>query len=390
MMRVGYVSTYPPIECGIATYTQYLSTAVKKMQNEVFVISQYGAKGKHVFPIFQTGSISFASDVFVTSTRMTPDVVHIQHEYGLYGTQRGVGIIDLILRYRLSDIPVVITLHTVYEKLSREEEIILKHVLDECSATIVHEQFQKETLVTAFEERIPGVEKKIHVIEHGVRELEPMPSAKAKLGLEGKKVVLLCGYFRPTKGFHKIVEIFPEICSREKDAVLVVAGKTRNIEYDEYRRKFFRQLNESPVSDRITILRGQFPQNTFDTIIAAADVVAMPYEIGAQSGIMAQCFAQGVPVVSSGLKAFRLIVERSGGGLIAETDEEYPTLILKVLTDDAVSSGLRRNIQSYIRSEAGWSRISEKHLDVYRQVITTPYGKAKYVYFPEDEPNETM
>ncbi len=387
-MRIGYVSTYPPIECGIATYTEYLSTAVKKLQNEVFVISQYGAKGKHVFPIFQTGSLSFASDVFITSTRMTPDIVHIQHEYGLYGPQRGVGIIDLILRYRLSDIPVVITLHTVYEELKREEEIILKHVLDECSATIVHEKFQKETLVKAFKNRIPGVEEKIHVIEHGVRELQPMHSAKAKLGLEGKKVVLLCGYFRPTKGFHKIVEIFPEICRKEKNAVLVVAGKTRNIEYNEYRQKFFRQLNDSPVADRITILRGQFPQNTFDTIVAAADVVAMPYEVGAQSGIMAQCFAHGVPVVSSGLKAFRLVVDRSGGGLIAETDKEYAKLILNVLSDETVNSQLRKNIQKYIRVKAGWGRISEKHLEVYRKVVTTPYGKAKYVYFPEDESAE--
>jgi 1,2-diacylglycerol 3-alpha-glucosyltransferase len=384
-MRIGFLSTYPPTECGIATYTQYLSSALREGGNEIFVISQYGAEGRNVFPIYQTGSLSFASDVFTTSTRMTPDLMHIQHEYGLYGTQRGVAVIDLIIRYRLAGIPVAITLHTVYDSLKREERIILKTVLGECAAVIVHENYQKQTLVDAFKQTIADIDTKIHVIEHGVRELPPIPDAKKKLELEGKKVILLCGYFRPSKGFHKIVNIFPNICRKEEDAALVVAGKTRNIEYDDYRRELFTSLNGSPVADKITILRGQFPQHTFDTIIAAADVVVLPYEVGAQSGMLAQCFAQVVPVVTSDLPAFKLIIDRSGGGVTASSDADYEDRVLDILRDEALSTKLKNNISNYISKEAGWSHTANLHCDVYREIITTPYGKAKYVYFPEPE-----
>ena len=381
-MRIGFVSTYPPIECGIATYTQYLNTALRESGNETFVISEYGAQGQAVFPVFHHGSASFATDVFNTSTRMTPDLVHIQHEYGLYGAQRGVSVIELILRYRMAGIPVVVTLHTLYEDLKPDEHMILKHMIDECGAVIVHEDYQKDTLLRYFG-AMPHAEQKTHVIEHGVRELAPMPDAKQKLELEGKKVILLCGYFRPSKGFHKIIDIFPQICEEVPDAVLVVAGKTRNIEFDEYRRELFTKLNESPVADSITILRGQFPQHTFDTIIAAADVVVLPYEVGAQSGMMAQCFAQGVPVVTSGLPAFRRLLERSGGGRVAESDADYKGLIVQLLRDEALRSDLGANIRAYIEKQAGWSSIAEAHTKVYRSVVTTPYGKARYVYFPE-------
>jgi len=383
-MRVCLLSTYPPIECGIATYTQYLNEALHAHGNETFVISQHGAQGRAVFPVFDHGSGSFAENVFNTSTRMTPDLVHVQHEYGLYGPQKGVAIIELILRYRMAGLPVVVTLHTVTPPLKNEERMILKHIIDESSAVIVHEDYQKELLLEHFGDMIHA-QRKIHVIENGIREIEPIRGGKEKLDLVGKKVILLCGYFRPTKGFHKIVKIFPEICAEEEDAVLVVAGKTRHIEFDDYRRELFIMLNQSPVADKIRIFRGQFPQYTFDTIISAADVVVLPYELGGQSGIMCQCFAQQVPVVTSDLKAFKLLVDRSGGGLVAQSDVDYKELVIKLLRDDALQQKLRANIRNYVKECAGWSKIAALHTSVYHSVVDVPYGKARYVYFPEPE-----
>jgi 1,2-diacylglycerol 3-alpha-glucosyltransferase len=383
-MRIGFVSTYPPLECGIGTYTQYLNTALRDAGNETFVISEYGAEGHAVFPVFHHGSTSFPRDVFDTSTRMTPDVIHIQHEYGLYGPHCGVEVVDLILRYRCVGLPVVVTLHTVEDTMSSAQELMLKHIIDECAAVIVHEAYQKETLLRYFG-GMNHAEKKIHVIEHGIRELAPIPDGKRKLDLEDKKVILLCGYFRPTKGFETIIDIFPQICEEVPDAVLVVAGKTRNIEFDDYRRELFTKLNESPRAESIEILRGQFPQHTFDTIIAASDVVVLPYECGGQSGIMAQCFAQGVPVVTSNLKGFKCLVERSQGGLVAESTADYKDMIVKMLRDEALQTDLRTHIRAYIERQAGWSKIARAHTDVYQSVVTTPYGKARYVYFPEAE-----
>jgi len=210
-----------------------------------------------------------------------------------------------------------------------------------------------------------------------------VPEAKEKLQLKGKKVILLCGYFRPTKGFHKIVDAFEEICKRDSDVILVIAGKNRSVEFDDYRRELYQKLNESPVLDRIRVFRGQFPQYTFDTLISAADVVVLPYEAGAQSGIMAQCFANHVPVITSDLKAFKLAIERSGGGLTCQRDEDYVETILKLLNDPELHASLRANIQRYIAENAGWSKIAQEHIAVYHKVTDVPYGKARYVYFPD-------
>lgn len=378
-MRIGFVSTYPPIECGIATYTRDLNSTLRGMSNETFVMSQFGAQGDSVFPIFQPDSPTLADDIFSTSARMTPDLVHIQHEYGLFGSQKGVAVSGLILRYRLANIPVVTTLHTVDEDMDNEQEIILRHIVQDSAAVIVHEQFQKETLVKHF-----GQEDRIHVIEHGIREMQPVADAKRKLELDGKKVIMLCGYFRPTKGFHRVLDFLPAICAQNHDAVLVMAGKIRGFEAQKYQQDLFTQLNESPVADRIVFLRGQFPQHTFDTILSAADVVVLPYERGAQSGMMAQCFALGRPVVASDLQAFRLLIDRSSGGAVCSTDDEYVDAILRILNDDQYRSTMQESIRNYVSSRAGWSHVADRHVDVYRSVVRVPYGKGRYVYFPED------
>ncbi len=378
-MRIAFISTYPPIECGIGTYTESLNRALRKLDNETFVISQFGAQGKGIFPVYRAGAPTLVTDIFDTSTTMTPDVVHIQHEYGLFGPQKGVAVVELILRYRLVDIPVVTTLHTVCAELARDEEIILKRIVHDSQAVIVHEDFQKETLEHYF-----GPSDNIHVIEHGVREIKPVPDAKAKLKLEGKKVVMLCGYFRRSKGFHRVLDFFPEICCRDADVVLLMAGSARGIEGQGYQRELFTQLNQLPEVDRIVLLRGQFPQHTFDTILSAADCVVLPYEKGSQSGMLAQCFALKCPVVVSALPAFQAVMQRSGGGLVCEKDEDYVAAILEVLNDGELRRRLQDNIGEYVRQRAGWSHIAKKHLEVYRGVVTVPYGKGRYVYFREE------
>ena len=177
----------------------------------------------------------------------------------------------------------------------------------------------------------------------------------------------------------------PDICKEGDDIVLLVAGKSRQIEYIEYQKEFFESINNSPVNDKIVVLRGQFPQHTFDTIISASDVVVLPYEKGAQSGIMAQCYAFNKPVVTSNLLAFRKSIEQSMGGLICKSDDEYVKNIIKIIRDDNLCQKLQNNIKNYVENHVSWERMSRLHIDVYHKVVKVPYGKARYVYWEEEE-----
>jgi len=376
-MRVCYVSTYPPIECGIASYTKYLSESVQNLKNEVIIVSQNGAKGDNVFPVYSPLDNDIATRLFHITSKLTPDVINIQHEYNLYGSDSGVQLLDFLYRCKIAQLPTATTLHTLYDDMDRTQQIILEGITSTSSAIIVHETFQKEMLSREF----PEQKHKVFVIPHGVRKVEPVQNAKKMLGLDGKKVILLTGYFRPSKGFHRIVKIFPEIADELEDVVLLVTGKMRGLEFGEYRRYFFDLINSSPALDKIMVLSGQFPQHTFDTIMSAADVLALPYEIGAQSGILAQSAAFNVPVVMSPLKSFINWNNTVGSGMIAETDEEYKDAIIKILSDDAFNNRLKANLKKN-KTDVLWPAIANRHLDVYNQIVETLFTGSKYFYNP--------
>ena len=376
-MRIGIISTYPPIECGIATYTEYLVNALRMLNNEVYIVSQFGGEGKNVYPAFHAGDPDLADKIFQMMAKFTPDIVHIQHEYGLFGKPKGVNVLPLLYRFKLCGVPVVITFHTVYEDFSRENKIVLEAIIRVADAIIVHEEYQREAILNKI-----GSFDNIRVIPHGSREVEPIPGAKEKIGLsEDEKVILLCGYFRPAKGLDRIVRIFPRIAERIEDAVLVIAGKIRQQEYSKYRDEFFGLVNNSPVFDKIKVLRGQFPRKTFDTILSATDVVPMPYLIGSQSGILAHCLAFGRPVVASPeVRALRETITRAKCGLVANNDDEFVEHIVRILSDDDFRSKLSKNARDYVKETLSWQIVARKTIDVYHDVVSVPYGKARYIH----------
>ena len=77
-MRVLFVSTYQPIECGIGTYTSFLAEALAQTPTELHIVSQYGAEGRHVYPSYDPNDDGIARKIFSVTNRVTPDLVHIQ------------------------------------------------------------------------------------------------------------------------------------------------------------------------------------------------------------------------------------------------------------------------------------------------------------------------
>ncbi len=367
-MRIGYISSYPPMECGIATYSAYLIDALRRKGVDIYVVSHMGASGEQVFPAFNENDLD--DKAYTVALRFTPDIVHIQHEFGLYGPHWGVNILPVIVKFRLIGVPVVTTLHTVYDKPQRNHLVLLENILANSDRIIVHQDYQLDTLHHHFPEHFT---QKIEVIPHGARLVNPVVQAKAKLGLpEDRKVILLIGYFRPSKNFELIVDQMPRILRKYPKALLVIAGKIRNQEYSEYRNVLFERIRKSPVKDHIRVILGQLSQDTFDTILSAADVVVLPYRLSSQSGILAHCLAFGRPVITSASRAMMQLIKESGAGVIVPSQDQFAEAIANLLGDDEQARRLGENAREYVRRQLAWPLIADQHIHLYERLRSYP------------------
>ena len=364
-MRIGMISSFPPLECGIGTYSSYLIEQLRKLHNKVYIVCHKGGEGLDCYPAFNYLDPDLAYKAFMAMIRFIPDLVHIQHEFGLFGEQRGMNVIPLSYKFKLSQIPIVITLHTVSDKYDYEEKIIEKALVEIADTIIVHEEYQRELI----EGRL-GPQDKINVVPHGVRKIKPVSKAKEKLGLGDKKIVLLIGYFRRNKNFERVVRVFPKVAEEVDDVLLLIASGARRQEDIAYQDEFLEFVANSKVKDKIKVLLGPFSHQKFDLILSAADVTVLPYLRGAQSGILAHCLAFARPIiVSSDVRAMVDIVQETRSGFVIRTDSELIRSIVKILTDNNLAEQLSNHAKKHVDKYLSWEIIASEQMDIYNKVL---------------------
>src|SRR6202000_2213962 len=179
-MKIAYISTYPPRECGIATFNQNLMRAIdanyserKKLLDGVFVVAlndsenmqeyEYPEEVKYVIRQNHQKDYIKAANYINTSAA---DVCIMEHEFGIYGGESGIYILPLI--HRLEK-PLISILHTVLKEPSYVQRIIIREIAEQSSKIVVMSQRAVEFLTGIYD--VPA--EKIQLIEHGVPDVEP-------------------------------------------------------------------------------------------------------------------------------------------------------------------------------------------------------------------------
>ena len=234
-MKIAYISTYPPRECGIATFNNNLMHAIsanfperRNLSHGGFVVAlndsdnlqeyEYPEEVKYVIRQNHQKDYIRAANYINTSSA---EICIMEHEFGIYGGESGIYILPLINRLEK---PLISILHTVLKDPSYVQKIIIREIAEQSAKVIVMSKRAVEFLTAIYEVPV----EKIQIIEHGVPDVEA-PENNPVLNLtsfKNHRVLLTFGLISRNKGLETVVKALPKIVEKHPDIVYVILGNT--------------------------------------------------------------------------------------------------------------------------------------------------------------------
>ena len=197
----------------------------------------------------------------------------------------------------------VTTLHTVLREPDADQLRVMEEIAELSDRLIVMSQLSSQFLQEIF--KVPG--SKIDMVPHGVPDLPFLDPNfyKDRFGVEGKAVLLTFGLLSPNKGIENVIQAMPQILSKHKNVVYLVAGATHphilRREGDKYRASLQALAKEVGVESQVIFHDRFVSPEEMAEFIGAADIYITPYRHEAQvvSGTLAYALGAGKAIIST-------------------------------------------------------------------------------------------
>jgi len=333
-----FVSTYPPTKCGLATFTHALSNAVAASRPEprsIDVIRIVGANDNSAFrPSEVVTHLDPASSMSVRSAARRldeADVAIIQHEFGIFGPDDGLAVLDLLERVR---VPTIVTLHTVPASPSARQRDIVEGIVEMANSVVVMSEVARAALIDGYR----AEPTKVSVIPHGAHRYKSAPSVAP-----GRPTILTWGLIGPGKGIEWGVKALPMLRELDPRPLYRVIGATHpnvlRAEGERYREGLVDLARRLGVQDMLEIRDGYLAAEILERFVGSADIVLLPYDSREQatSGVLIDAVAAGKPVVSTCFPhAAELLSSGAGVAVPNQDPEAIADALRRMLTDPLV------------------------------------------------------
>jgi glycosyltransferase involved in cell wall biosynthesis len=373
MTHFGFLSTYPPTRCGLATFTEALArelTADDARQPTIVRVLDVRDSGPSPAVI---GRIPTATEL-IARDRVTMrsavraldgcDVAIVQHEYGIYGGPDGDEIIPLL---RSLSTPAIVVLHTVLVAPTPHQRAVLETVCKLADTVVVMTDNARDILNRSYNVK----PSKVRVIPHGV----PVPRAAAATKDTGTKRILTWGLISPGKGLEWGIRAIAQLRDIVPSVEYVIAGETHPKvlahECEKYREALQQLITDLDVDDIVTLDNRYLDAVQLAKLVADADVVLLPYDSHDQatSGVLMEAVAAGIPVVATGFPHAVELLSR-GAGLIAKHQD--PESIAAALSAIVGAEGLSEQMHvAALRDtrDSSWPAVAEQYRAIADRMI---------------------
>ena len=378
LAEVLFITSYPPRECGIATYSQDLIKALNnKFSNSLSikvcalesgeVNYQYPGEVKYVLKT--SVSTEYEKLAIKINKNERIKIVVIQHEFGFYCIQEQAFMEFL---YELSK-PVAIVFHTVLPHPDEKLKSKVQCIAAACESIIVMTHTSADILMNDY-----GVSQhKISVIAHGTH-LVPHISEKllkSKYNLKDRKVLTTFGLLSSGKSIETTLDALPAIVKQCPEVMFLIIGKTHpevvKNEGEKYREMLEEKVTHFGLQDNVRFINKYLALPELLEYLQLTDIYLFTTNDPNQavSGTFAYAMSCGCPIISTPIPHAKEVLTQDTGIIFDfGNSQKLAGSVIRLLNDESLRLNISVNTLQKIVSTA-WENSAVAHAMLFEKII---------------------
>ncbi len=350
--EVLFITSFPPRECGIATYSNDLMEALTRQFENSFTCSvcalesksekhTYSQKPRFILNTDQRNA--FAKIAFKINNNENIKLVVMQHEFGFFAEKEE----EFNQFFTCISKPIVFVFHTVLPNPNPELKAKVKEMAIIASSVVVMTANASAILVKDY-----GVSLyKITIIPHGTHLVPPLNRSKLKKHYElgHRKILSTFGLLGWSKNIETTLEALPTVIKTHPEVLFLILGKTHpslvKKEGEKYRTLLEEKVKELHLEKHVRFVNEYLELPVLLEYLQLSDIYLFTSKDPNQavSGTFSYALSCGCPVISTPIPHAKEVLSKNNGIII---DFESPAQLAQAIVLLLDNEKLRVEISS--------------------------------------------
>lgn len=380
-----FLSSYPPRESSIASFTSDLITAMKQRINSHidFKIAalvdgkttyEYGNEVMYQIDVTQREQFKRVAEEINQNKHIS--AIMIEHEFGLYQEEYLLNFMQVVRK------PVGITFHTILPYPGKKIKTTVLNLTEYAEHVIVMTEESRNILIKDYS--IPN--RKIQVIPHGTHLgiWYNFDEIKKKKKLANNLILSTFGMLTPDKSIETALEALPAIVNEFPSVIYFIIGETHPNEKrqkgEEYRKFLESKVHAMNLESHVRFIDHYLPLEELLDHLMATDVYLFTSKdpLQAVSGTLSYAMGCGCPIVSTPIPYAKEMLSKDTGILVDfENPEQLSTAVITLLKSESLRN--RMSIKALQKTRVSdWHNVALKTLQLFQKSV--PNLKVYYSY----------
>ncbi|WP_395065653.1 glycosyltransferase [Flavobacterium sp.] len=385
--EILFITSYPPRECGIATYTQDLKNAIQEKFGNSFSLKVCALESKesnYIYPqevkfCLQTQEeINFLEMANLINADKNVAMIYLQHEFGLFGGSNGNYLLTLMKHLKK---PIATTFHTVLPNPNKELKKVVRKIVDYSHSVIVMTNTSASILTRDY--GIP--QEKITVIPHGTHLVSSNdnPEKKSKIHLSDRVVLSTFGLLNEGKSIETALEALPKIIEKFPNVIYLIIGKTHpevmKREGEKYRESLYKNVQELGLQNNVRFINKYVTHQELMDYLQRTDIYLFTSKDPNQavSGTLAYAMACGCPIISTPIPHAKEFLDGAGINFNFQNASQLADATIKLLYDTKLMKEMRLNALHKI-NPTSWQNAAIAHVEIAKTSLAKKKVVLKY------------